>query len=380
MNLLLVIDHFGPGGAQRQIVELACGLKRRGHHVEMFVYFPEHKFFRPLVDEQGIVVHEYAKGRGFSFGVLLKLSRLVRHHRFDVVLSFLRSANVYAELALLMSEDAKLVVSERTSHHDDRSFLADHLRRILHALADKVVANSHAHRAWLSRKWWLKTKATCIYNGVDLNEFCPGGTISETTGNVRLIGVGRIGPEKNILNLIAAMAILQASTGNAPQISWAGSRDESDRGQRYCRKIDQALEALPETRRRWHWLGVQSDVPGLLRRHDALVHPSLYEGLPNAVCEALACGIPVLASDVCDHPLLVTEGERGFLFDPESPQSIAAAVATFTKVSLNERRRLSRNAREYAEATLGVDQMVTAYERLLSGLLGTKRPSDVMAC
>ena len=54
MKVLLVIDHFGPGGAQRQIVELACGMQRRGHEIEMFVYFPEHGFFRPLLDAHGL--------------------------------------------------------------------------------------------------------------------------------------------------------------------------------------------------------------------------------------------------------------------------------------------------------------------------------------
>jgi glycosyltransferase involved in cell wall biosynthesis len=63
-----------------------------------------------------------------------------------------------------------------------------------------------------------------------------------------------------------------------------------------------------------------------MQRHDALIHPSLYEGLPNAVCEALAAGLPVLISNVCDHPLLVVEGERGFLFDPSDPLSIAMSI------------------------------------------------------
>jgi len=48
--------------------------------------------------------------------------------------------------------------------------------------------------------------------------------------------------------------------------------------------------------------------------HDAFVHPSFYEGMPNVVCEALAAGLPVLVSDVCDHPLLVEKGVQGFLF------------------------------------------------------------------
>src|ERR1700721_3167368 len=94
MKVLLIVDHFGPGGAQRQIVELACGMKRRGHLVEMFVYFPEHDFFRALIEEHRIIVHECVKGRGFSFGVLAKLISLLRSGRYDVAVSYLSSSNI----------------------------------------------------------------------------------------------------------------------------------------------------------------------------------------------------------------------------------------------------------------------------------------------
>ena len=89
-------------------------------------------------------------------------------------------------------------------------------------------------------------------------------------------------------------------------------------------QVDELIESLPKCGKNWRWLGEESDIPGLLREHHALIHPSLYEGLPNVVCEALAAGMPVLVSNVCDHPLLVADGERGFLFDPADPGSIRA--------------------------------------------------------
>jgi glycosyltransferase involved in cell wall biosynthesis len=375
MRVLLIIDHFGPGGAQRQIVELACGMQRHGHEIEMFVYYPEYGFFRPLIDAQRITVHEFAKGQGFSLGVLCKLITLLRTRRFDAVVSYLSSANVYAELAVSVAGRAKLVVSERTSHHDDKFPLADFLRRAMHGLSDQVVANSRTHCEWLKRKWWLRGKSTFIYNGVDLQTFHPVSDVAQTTGGMHLIGIGRIGPEKNILNLIAALALIHGETGDAPHVSWAGPQDESDRGTRYRRRIDELLEDLPDIRRRWHWLGIRADIPDILRRHHALILPSLYEGLPNVVCEALASGVPVLASDVCDHSLLVAEGKRGLLFDPESPPSIAAAIAKFMRLSVDDRCRISRDAREYAEATLGVEKMISSYESLLVQLLGGPRTS-----
>jgi hypothetical protein len=142
LKILLIVDHFGSGGAQRQIVELARGLKRRGHSVEMFIYFPEHDFFRSRIDEDRIVVHEYAKGRGFASGVVRRLSSLMSRGDIDVVVSYLSSANIYAELAMLVSGGPQLVVSERTSHLDDKSSITAFLRRLMHGVSGHVVANS----------------------------------------------------------------------------------------------------------------------------------------------------------------------------------------------------------------------------------------------
>jgi glycosyltransferase involved in cell wall biosynthesis len=369
MKILLVIDHFGSGGAQRQIVELARGLKQRGHAVEMFIYFPQHDFFRARLDEYRIVVHEYKKGKGFSFGVVRRLSSLLRKGGIDVVVSYLSSANIYAELAILVSGGPRLVVSERTSHHDDKSWWGAYSRRLMHVVSDQVVANSRAHREWLNEKWWLKGKVSCIYNGLDLGLFRRDPTVPESARELRLLAIGRVGPEKNALNVIRALASFDADFGYIPHVSWAGQRDSSESGQIYCRQVDELLASLPEIRRRWHWLGVQTDIPQLLRQHHALIHASFYEGLPNVVCEALAAGMPVLVSHVCDHPLLVADGERGFLFDPRAPNSIAAAIHNLAGLNTDGWREFSRNAREYAETNLGTEKMVVAYEGLFIGLL-----------
>lgn len=337
----------------------------------MFIYFPQHDFFRPRVEEQQIVVHEYSKVGRFSLGIVSRLASLMRKGGFDVIVSFLKSANVYAELAKLISGGATIVVSERTSHHDDQSRIAAFARRILHVLSDHVVSNSMTHCAWLQRKRWLRKKVTCIYNGLDLEAFYPARSVPHAPQELKLAGIGRIGPEKNILNLIKALDLFHDKFGYIPQISWAGRRDESPAGRVYGQRIDELLESLPGIRSRWHWLGVQSDIPELLQQHDALIHPSSYEGLPNVVCEALAAGLPVLVSDVCDHPLLVADGERGFLFDADDPASIAGAISKLHELNLHDRRRLSRNARDYARANLGSERMVTAYEALFMRLLST---------
>jgi glycosyltransferase involved in cell wall biosynthesis len=373
LNILCVIDHLGPGGAQRQMTALACALKKEGHAVEIFVYFPDQRFFRSLIDGSGVTVHETSKGKGFSFAVLWALSCLIRRRRYDVVVSYLGSPNVYTELCTLLTRGPKFIVSERSSFRADRSKIGSSVRRSLHALADHVITNSHEQAQWLRGKSWLTDKVTCIYNGLDLAPFGEEWPEDKSDEDIRLLGIGRIGPEKNLLHLVEAMCLLEEQGRRLPFVSWAGRQDPSERGLAYREKVDALLARRTVVAAHWTWLGERSDIVDLLGRHHALIHPAFYEGLPNAVCEAMAAGRPALVSRVCDHPVLVEECKRGFLFDPNSPPEIAQAIDRFAALSTSDRHDMGKNAREYAEANLGVRTMLRAYEALFARLLDPSR-------
>ena len=95
MKILLNIDSLGSGGAQTQITHLACGLKERGHDVEMFIYYGKYNFHRPKLHAAGITINEINnKARGFSISVLVTLTRLIRRKHYDAVVSFLKSPNI----------------------------------------------------------------------------------------------------------------------------------------------------------------------------------------------------------------------------------------------------------------------------------------------
>jgi glycosyltransferase involved in cell wall biosynthesis len=362
MKILCFIDSFGSGGAQRQMVNLACGLKGRGHEVDVFVYHPD-DFFRPVIQSAGIRVHEVEKGSGFSPRVLLRLVGLLRKERYDGVISFLNTPNVYSELAVTLAPRTRLIVSERTNHQGDGSRLGALARRLLHGAAERVTANSRSHARWLRRYPWLRNKTSTVYNGFTIDsttDLTPNGIPP-----LRLLAVGRIGPEKNAIPLIEALHGFHDKHGYVPPVSWAGRQDERPSGVAYRRQVDAILARYPEVQANWHWIGERTDVPELIAEHRALIHPSLYEGLPNVVCEALIAGRPVLVSDVCDHGFLVEEGKRGFLFDPDDPESIMAAIERLAELSSAQWRALSENARSYAEESLSLDRMAAAYEELL---------------
>ena len=101
------------------------------------------------------------------------------------------------------------------------------------------------------------------------------------------------------------------------------------------KSIEELIDSMPEeVRKRINFLGEQRDIQKLLADSDALILASHYEGLPNVVCEALACGRPILASNVSDNRVLVKDGYRGFLFDPNKPDSISESISSLMKLKL----------------------------------------------
>jgi GalNAc-alpha-(1->4)-GalNAc-alpha-(1->3)-diNAcBac-PP-undecaprenol alpha-1,4-N-acetyl-D-galactosaminyltransferase len=111
-------------------------------------------------------------------------------------------------------------------------------------------------------------------------------------------------------------------------------------------------------------VGERHDIPALLQSHDVLVHASVLEGLPNAVCEALACGLPVIAAEIGDNQALIASGETGFLYMPGDAAALTEAIARFTAMSQADRTRMRIAARAFAARTLDLRRCVANYEAL----------------
>ncbi len=370
MRVLFVIDCLGSGGAQRQMVNLSLGLTRCGHAVEFFVYYPEHKHFASSLQEAGIPVHCHSKRRRFSMAPLLELRRLLKTNRYDAALAFLPTPSLYAELGRIGIRRMPLVVSERSTYAGESLPAGTWLLQQAHRLAHHITVNSHSQRERMERMFpWMRGRATTIYNGVDLARFSPQWDSNGRAGPLRLLVLSSVVPRKNAAGLVRALACHRDRYGDACVVRWAGQVASDAVSQTEYAEANKLLADLKLTDR-WQWLGERKDIPELLRSHDAVIHPSLYEGLPNAICESLACGRPVLASDVCDHPRLVQEDVTGLLFDPTRPDQIAEAIHKCCRLSPAERMRMGQQARRYAEKELSMDAYVSRYGELLSRLAG----------
>ena len=368
MNLLFVIDNLGSGGAQRQMVNLAKGMQSRGHYVELFTYYPENHY-QAMMDEVAIPVFMQPKRSRFSISPLLALRSQMRQRHFDVVLSFLNTPNFYAEISCIGTHKSKLVVSERFMYPPGKLPVKLRILQEFHRFADAITVNSHHQRNRMEKEFpWMAKKLHTIYNGFDLDTFQPAATKFSPAGTLSLLAIASVAYKKNSLNLARAVALCKARYGIEVKVDWVGKHYVSGERTRPKEETDRFLKEHGISNL-WRWLGERTDIPELLATHDALVHPSFFEGLPNVVCEALACGRPVLVSRVCDHPLLVQDGISGYLFDPNSPDDIARAIHMFSGIDLVQRRKMEESARDYAERHLSLNRYLTEYEDLFYTML-----------
>jgi glycosyltransferase involved in cell wall biosynthesis len=119
-------------------------------------------------------------------------------------------------------------------------------------------------------------------------------------------------------------------------------------------------------------LGARADIPVLLNALDIFVLPSLSEGLPMSVLEAIACGLPVVATEVGGMPEVVVHGHTGLLVSSQDVEQLTAALVTLIQQP-GLRRRLGRQGRARAVAHFSLQRMVHDYQLLYESLLGGQR-------
>lgn len=228
------------------------------------------------------------------------------------------------------------------------------LRRAILRNAKAVVANS----ASLAR---LSTRTDpipvhVIPNGVDANVFRPVA-VQGAESRFCILFVGRVHTQKNIDVLLRACARLR----DLPlQLHVVGDGPELPR-----------LRALAGTlgiaqRVSWHGWGTKEQVAAAYRDADCFVNPSKYEGMPNTVLEAMASGLPVIASDVGGNNEVVRDGDTGLLFAAGSVDGLERAL-TRLATDADLRRHLGERSRTVVLAEHSWDVVARAYSALLAG-------------
>ncbi len=204
------------------------------------------------------------------------------------------------------------------------------LRRLVSFFVHRYIVLSHELMMYLCDKVGInRNRITLIHNGVDSERYQPIDApvhvddLPFSPDKHFIIGmVGRMDISKAPMDLVQAFKVLKQRYPNKPlKLCLIGQGDEQAICQAFLAEHNLIADA---------WLpGVRQDVPALLQNFDVLVLPSLVEGLPNIVLEAMSCAKPVVATAVCGTPELVQHGETGYLVQPKQPEQLAASIGFY---------------------------------------------------
>ena len=353
MRILCLIEALGSGGAERQMVGLASLLKKDGNDVAVMTYYPK-DFYKFVLDEAG-VKHIYVENAQSKFKRIPELSKAVSKYKPDAVICYSPSAAEIACLLKMMGGKFNLIVSERNSIRSNSR--REKLKFYMYQWADHIVPNSHEQELFIEKYYpSLIKKTDVITNFVDTDYFSPKGEYTSLLP-CRIICVGRDNPQKNQLRFIDAVKSL-ADKGLSFKVDWYGSF-ESDYGRQCVKKIKELhIESWIELK------GETKNVRDEYRKHDVFCLPSIYEGFPNVLCEAMSCGLPAVCSNVCDNPLIVQDGVNGFLFDPNNTEDMARKIEKMVMLNDTEKRRMSEVNREKSLEMFSKEAFLEKYKKL----------------
>jgi glycosyltransferase involved in cell wall biosynthesis len=355
VSVAVFLTRFQPGGTERQMTELIRRLDPSRFRVHV-ACFEQGGAWLPRAAERAASIVEFPI-RGFArpgtMAALLGFARWCRRERIEVVQTCDLYANVFGLPGAALA-GVPVRIGSRRELNPDKTAGQIRLQRQAYRCATKIVANSAAARGILLEEGVTAESIAVIPNGVDVDATAP---IEKP--RTRIITVANLRAEKNHETLIAAADLLAP---DFPDVDFQIVGDGPRRA---------ALEALVRSRRlenRISFLGHREDVGRLLREASIFVLPSRSEAFPNGAIEAMAAGLPVVASAVGGLLDLIEHGRTGLLVEPGNPNALAGALRGLL-ANRTAGARIGECARAHVEQRYSFERMVKAFEDLyLAGL------------
>jgi glycosyltransferase involved in cell wall biosynthesis len=308
------------GGTERQFTEIARGLASSRWDVRVACLRAEGPL-RARLEEAGLEPWSCGAGSLKSPAAvrgIWRLARYIRRHRIGLVHSFDFYSNLYGVLAGRLARRGIIIASQRDLGNL-RPRAQQRINRMMLRLAHYVLANSEAAAAEVRRDGGIRPEHLVVVpNGVDAARF---GSL-ERGGDarpVRVFGtVTNLRPEKGLTDLVRATALLRGRYPDIRLVIWGEG------------SLRPELEALIESlglHQAVQLPGHTHDAGNALSTMDAFILPSLSESCSNSLMEAMAVGLPVIASNTGGNPELLVDGTSGLLVRPADPTDLARAMA-----------------------------------------------------
>lgn len=358
MRLLHCISNLLSGGAQQQLSYLVSEQERAGLEVHVGYLHPGAKL--ALFEKTGAVLHRLEASGNHAPGLFSEAYRLIRRVEPDIVQTWLLQMDVVGGLASL-GRRHPWVLTERTSGRHYSSGVKPAIRALVGSRADAIVSNSEVGDQYWAHHARAAVLRRVIRNAVpieDVREAAPrsGESLGLPEGHLMVLYAGRLSPEKNLETLVPALGEVARRLPVTSFLCGDGTHEHEVRSLIESLGLERAVRLVGYVDDVWSWI----------RRADAFVSVSHFEGNPNAVLEAAAGGCPLVLSDIPGHREMFADSAALFV-DRTSNTAIADALERILREPAEAKRRA--DAARAAVASLSVEAMARKYDEVYREVL-----------
>ncbi len=361
IKLMILTSVLDKRGAERMIMKLALGLDPDRYDVRVVCLRPRTPFLAEF-ESRGIKVDVLGMKKYFQLRPLIELYRLFRRRRPDLVHTHLYRDAVYGRVIARLA-GVRGVVSTLHNSYVWRSKAQLFLDRLTAIFADRITAVSDAVKMFaVNREHIPAGTITTVYNGIETELFRVRPEVRERVRkelglnpkNIAIGSMGELTRQKGYRYLLeAAPAVLESHPGVRFFIAGGGELKES-----LVRLRDQA--GLGD---RFVFLGFRDDVPELLSSFDIFVLPSIYEGLPVSLIEAMAAGLAIVTTDVDGNCEVIGGNEAGLPVESQNPAALTQSLIKLIE-SPELRGKMGEAGRRRARNLFSIESMIDSYEKI----------------
>ncbi|MBQ7001963.1 MAG: glycosyltransferase [Oscillospiraceae bacterium] len=350
MKIVQVIPYFCFGGAETMCENLCYALKKMGQEVVVVSLYAEHTPISDRMEQAGIRIRYLDKKLGLDISMVPKLTKVFREEKPDVVHTHLDVIKYAVAAAKLAGVKRCVHTVHSVAHKEAEGRAQKIINSVYYKLGWSVpVALSPEVQETIVAFYGLnRQNVPVIYNGADLSRCLPKEQYS-LSEPIQILHVGRFDVPKNHAGLLKAFQMLRKKNP-ACQLHLVGDGELRPQIEQLTRELD-LLDSVV-----FH--GMQAQVQPYLQAADIFVLPSLYEGIPMTIIEAMGTGLPIVASEVGGIPDLVHNGETALLIPCETDAIWKACLTLIEDTAL--RKKLGTNAKRASEK-FSADHMAAEY-------------------
>lgn len=338
-KIALVLPYFGQGGAEKMVSQLACSLNATQFHVEVFCVYgkPQGNFLEQNLIESGIPIHFIRKPKGMSLTAIGRLFRELDRFSPDVVHTHLYAC-VYAALWPIVRRKPFLHTFHTLPEVENRRLIRRLLTKTLIGMKKMIpIAISGENQRLISQYYGIPAEAVpVVHNPVNINRF--SSKAGTRDGVFRFITAGRFSVVKNQKMMYQAFFEF-LKKGYDARLTMLGSGEEAENLKCLAEELDISD--------RIDYAGFVENVEDYLTKADVFLLSSDYEALPLALLEAMAAGLPIVATDVGGVRDIVTD--NGILVPAKDACAMAQAMEMLYQDDLL-RRNMSQKAMNHVAA------------------------------